>query len=207
MRQPLKADTVTLYALTTFLGALLLFSAEPMIGKKVLPLFGGMPAVWNTCLVYFQLILLFGYAFSADPGGVQRLEDRLVSPFPLIAVASMLALGCLTPPLTTSIGEIPPSDLNDPTLRLFWLLAISTALPLLMSAATAPLVQGWFALTGHPQARDPYFLYAASNAGSLLALTAYPFVIEPNLGLIAQRHLWRCCNGAQIHQAGDPKRQ
>jgi hypothetical protein len=186
-----KPGTVTLYALTTFLGALLLFSAEPMIGKKVLPLFGGTPAVWNTCLVYFQLILLLGYAFSAAPGGDARREDRLVSAFLLIAVASMLALGCLAPPLTRSLGEIPPSDVTDPTLRLFWLLSISTALPLLMSAATAPLVQRWFAVTGHPKARDPYFLYAASNAGSLLGLLAYPFVIEPNLNLEVQARLWR----------------
>ena len=80
---------------------------------------------------------------------------------------------------------------NDPAARLFWILVTSSTIPLLVVATTAPLIQRWFTATGHHRAHDPYFLYAASNAGSLLGLLAYPFAIEPNLGLEAQARLWR----------------
>ena len=95
-------------------------------------------------------------------------------------------------PIALKPGSDRPLSLDgNPALVLLGVLCGSAALPLVMVSATAPLVQGWFALTGHPRSSDPYFLYAASNAGSLLALLAYPFVIEPNLGLTAQSHLWR----------------
>jgi hypothetical protein len=185
----MKAGIVLLFSLTTFLAAVLLFTAEPMIGKMVLPLFGGTPAVWNTCLVYFQLILLCGYA--AFGGGLipRGHEDGIVSPLYLVPLGILLAMACAAPPLAPDPGFA--ERYKDPAVGLFLTLVVSLTLPLLMVATTAPLIQNWFRLTGHPRAHDPYFLYAASNAGSLIGLLAYPFAIEPNLSLHAQSRLWR----------------
>jgi hypothetical protein len=181
-----------LFSLTCFLAAVLLFSAEPMIGKRVLPLFGGTPAVWNTCLVYFQLMLLLGYAFSGDVRAAKGVEQRRVSlPF-LIGVGALLALGYQVQPIGLALESGGSSSTADnPALALLWVLILSASAPLLIVAATSPLVQRWFAVTGHPRAHDPYFLYAASNAGSLAALMAYPLVIEPNLSLAAQSQAWK----------------
>jgi SAM-dependent methyltransferase len=185
----MKSGLVLLFSLTAFLASFLLFWAEPMIGKMVLPLFGGTPAVWNTCLVYFQLILLCGYA--AFGGGLipRGHQDRVASPLYLVPLGLILALGCVAPPIAPVPSVVGPESF--PAVRLFWTLATSFSIPLLMVTAAAPLVQNWFSMTGHPRAHDPYFLYAASNAGSLLALLAYPFAIEPNLSLDAQARLWR----------------
>ncbi len=188
----MKSGIVVLFALTSFLAAVLLFSAEPMIGKMVLPLFGGTPAVWNSCLVYFQVMLLLGYALSGDLLAGMGIERRRISvPF-LTVLAVLLILGYLVQPIRLSLGLKEPSEADgSPASRLLGLLWISTALPLLLVSSTSPLVQHWFAETGHPRAHDPYFLYAASNAGSLLGLVSYPFAIEPSLSLPAQARVWR----------------
>lgn len=193
----MNALLVGLYSLTGFLAAVLLFSAEPMIGKMVLPLFGGTPSVWNTCLLYFQLIVLFGYALAGflppHSQAPRHVERELVSIPALLIVTAMLVGGGLMLPF----GVAPPSGdraaaaVAHPTFPLIDTLARSASLPLWLGAASSPLLQRWFATTGHPRAHDPYFLYAASNAGSLLALIAYPFVIEPNLSLRAQASLWK----------------
>lgn len=185
----MKTGLVVLFSLTTFLASVLLFTAEPMIGKMVLPLYGGTPGVWNTCLVYFQSILLLGYATLG--GGLIRRgrEDDIVSPLYLLPLAMLLAIACSAPPLAPG-PDAAGADLY-PAIGLFWTLAVSLTLPLLMVATAAPLVQNWFRLTGHPRAHDPYFLYAASNAGSLIALLAYPVAVEPNLNLHAQSRLWK----------------
>ncbi len=188
----MKSGIVVLFSLTAFLAAILLFSAEPMIGKMVLPLFGGTPTVWNSCLVYFQVMLLLGYAVSGDLLAGIGIERRRISrPF-LAVLAVLLILGYLVQPvrLSLSLMEPPVAD-GSPARRLLGILWISTALPLLLVASTSPLVQQWFAETGHPRAHDPYFLYAASNAGSLLGLLSYPFVIEPSLSLPAQARVWQ----------------
>src|SRR5262249_40586412 len=123
--------------------------------------------------------------------GLFRLDrdDDLVSPLILMPLGLLLAIACAAPPLAPdpTVGE----GYRYPAIGLFWTLLISSTLPLLIVATAAPLIQNWFRLTGHPRAHDPYFLYAASNAGSLIALLAYPFAIEPNLSLRAQSRLWK----------------
>jgi hypothetical protein len=190
----MKFAVVTLFGLTSFLAAVLLFLVEPMIGKMVLPLFGGTPTVWNTCLVFFQVTLLLGYVVSSGVGASRGVEARRVSMTYLLALGALLAAGYLMQPIAPdpelrSLGSAAPA--GDSALVLLGVLMGSATLPLVMVSMTAPLVQGWFALTGHPRARDPYFLYAASNAGSLLALLAYPSLVEPNLSLADQASVWR----------------
>jgi len=188
----MKSGIVVLFGLTSFLAAVLLFSIEPMIGKMVLPVLGGTPAVWNTCLVYFQVMLLCGYLFTHGLGPTEGNLLRRVSWFYLVPLATLLVSGYYVQPvlIQPSSGWRISAD-DNPALVLLGVLCGSATLPLVMVSATAPLVQSWFALSGHPRAVDPYFLYAASNSGSLLALLAYPFVIEPNLGLTVQSRVWR----------------
>jgi hypothetical protein len=185
----MKRGTVLLFALTTFLASVLFFTAEPMIGKMVLVLFGGTPAVWNTCLMYFQVVLLGAYAFSGRLAIAGRDGQRTLSMMYLVPAGLLLIVGCAMPPIAPDPSA--GGSGNDPATRVFWTLAASTTIPLLIVATTAPLIQSWFCVTGHPRAHDPYFLYAASNTGSLLALLAYPFAIEPYLSLEAQARLWR----------------
>ena len=187
-----SAIVVILFGLTSFLASVLLFSVEPMIGKMVLPVFGGTPSVWNTCLVYFQMMLLCGYLFALGVDRTKEVEPHRVSMVALLTVAALLAAGWFLQPiaLQADVGR-PISSNKSPAVALLGILFLSATLPLVMVSAITPLVQHWFALTGHPRAHDPYFLYAASNSGSLLALLAYPFLIEPNLGLAVQRQVWR----------------
>jgi SAM-dependent methyltransferase len=171
------------YALTLFLSALLLFLVQPLIGKLIVPLLGGSPAVWNTCMVFFQAMLLAGYAYahySADWLGERR------------QAAVHLAV-LLLPALVLPLGVAPnlvPTGGGNPVAGLLLLLLASAGLPFFAVAATAPLLQRWFANTTHPAAKDPYFLYAASNAGSMLALLGYPILVEPKLTLAQQRLAW-----------------
>jgi hypothetical protein len=188
----MESRLVALFGLTSFLAAALLFSVQPLIGKMVLPVLGGTPAVWTTCLVYFQVMLLGGYLFAYGLSPNEGLKPRRIGTLYLCVLALLLAIGYALQPI--AIGtEVSRSLLGgrNPAIILLGVLAVSATLPLLMVTATAPLLQCWFALTPHPRARDPYFLYAASNAGSLMALLAYPFLIEPALGLSLQSRLWR----------------
>ena len=169
------------FAFTLFVSAFLLFLIQPLFAKMVLPLLGGTPAIWNTCLVFFQLALLVGYAYAhAAPAwiGVRR-HARYHA---LLLLAPLLVLPISLPePLT------PPAQ---PVGWLLLLLATRVGLPVVVVATSAPLLQTWFAHTNTRGARNPYALYAASNAGSLLALLSYPFLIEPHLRLAEQRLLW-----------------
>ncbi|HEX5442951.1 MAG TPA: fused MFS/spermidine synthase [Pirellulales bacterium] len=172
-----------LFSLTLLLAAALLFAVEPMVGKLLLPKFGGAPAVWNTCLVFFQAALLasYGYAHWIGrnlPRGAQAAAHLLV-----------VAAAWLTLPLAASPRWLPPGD-ADPTPWLLAMLAAAVGLPFFAVAATAPLLQKWFADSHHRQADDPYFLYAASNAGSMIGLLAYPTLIEPVLPLSVQSRAW-----------------
>jgi len=173
---------VALYALTLFLSAALLFAAEPMMGKLILPLLGGTPAVWNTCVMFFQLELLAGYLYA------HLAATRLRFGTQAAVQLGLLAAGLLTLPL--AVPAVPPDAVERPIATVVLLLARSAGLPLLAIAATAPLLQRWLATTPHPAAKDPFFLYAASNLGSLIALVAYPFAIEPALRLVTQRWAW-----------------
>ena len=147
-----------------------------MIGKMVLPVFGGTPAVWTTCLVYFQVILLGGYLFARGVNSSESAELRRVSTPYFCLLGLLLTLGYVFQPIVVGAGSSTSADGANPAIILLGVLGLSATLPLLMVSATAPLLQCWFALTPHPRARDPYFLYAASNAGSMMALLAYPFI-------------------------------
>ncbi|HEY7251467.1 MAG TPA: hypothetical protein VIG37_13310, partial [Methylomirabilota bacterium] len=177
-----------LYAVTLFAGATLLFAMQPMVGKMILPLLGGTPAVWSTCLVFFQAALLGGYAYAHVISARLRLSRQV--PVHLI----VLALPFLVLPLAVNPGLLRGGEVN-PVLDVLTLLSVSVGLPFLAVSATAPLLQQWFTRTGHPAARDPYFLYAASNLGSMLALLGYPTLVEPHLHLqgaswLTQTRLW-----------------
>jgi hypothetical protein len=173
-----------LYALTLFASAALLFAVQPMAGKDLLPLAGGTPAVWTTCLVFFQGVLLLGYLYA----------DRLTAKLSVDRQALVhLAVGGLGLAAALWLRPDPawiPEDQDYPTLGLAAYLAALVGVPFFAVSATAPLLQRWFAHTGHRTAGDPYFLYAASNAGSLLGLLAYPFAVEPVLSLGEQQTVW-----------------
>jgi len=171
------------YALTTFVGASLLFVVEPLAGRRLLPILGGAPHVWITCVLFFQVALLAGYLYAHL---IVRLVPRRIQPILHgVSVAGAWWFLPLQPPATA-----PDTTQTFPALWLLGQLASTLGLPFLVTSATAPLVQGWLGQSRHRHASDPYFLYAASNAGSLLALVAYPVIIEPNLSLGAQERWW-----------------
>ncbi len=172
-----------LFALTLFVSAFLLFLIQLMVGKLVLPLFGGAPAVWGACLVFFQAALLAGYAYAHASTAWLGARKQAV-PHVVLLLAAAFVLPVAVSRAWAATGAADPV----PWLLLTLLLAVG--LPFFVVAATAPLLQKWFADTDHPAARDPYFLYAASNLGSMTALVAYPFLVEPNLTLAAQRVAW-----------------
>lgn len=161
---------MALYALTIFLGAFLLFLVQPLIGKFILPWFGGSPGVWTTCLLFFQTLLLAGYAYAHFTS--TRLRPKTQATVHLVLL--LLALAWL--PIIPGT-EWKPGPADEPTRRILLLLTATLGLPYLLLSATGPLVQRWFHLA-HPD-QSPYRLYALSNIGSLLALFAFPFVFEP----------------------------
>jgi hypothetical protein len=172
-----------LYAATLFVSALLLFSIQPMFAKMVLPKLGGAPAVWSVAMVFFQTVLLAGYGYA-------YVLNRLLSPR-WAAMFHLLLLGITAMMLPIAIAPgwgVPPQD--GTTLWLFGLFAVSIGLPFFTLSASAPLLQSWFASSGHKQAGNPYVLYAASNLGSFAALFAYPVIIEPFLTLKTQTAAW-----------------
>jgi SAM-dependent methyltransferase len=181
-----------LYAATLFAGATLLFLVEPLAGKLLLPLVGGTPGVWNTCLVFFQAALLAGYFYahrSVTRLGVRRQAGLHLALLVVVVLAFKVAVATTGSPVPV-VGSLVPADQDYPTAGVVALLAAAVGVPFFVLATTAPLLQRWFAATGHPSARDPYFLYAASNAGSLLGLLAYPLLIEPRMTLDHQRWMW-----------------
>jgi len=172
-----------LFGLTLFVGAALLFCVQPMIAKLVLPKFGGAPAVWNTCMVFFQSALLAGYLYTHAT--TQWLGVRRQA----ILHLGLMALPWLVLPIVVARDYAPPNEAG-PVWPLLALLVVTAGLPFFVVSTGAPLVQKWFAGSGHHAARDPYFLYAASNAGSMLGLLSYPLLIEPRLSLAEQSKLW-----------------
>ncbi len=171
------------FAATLFLSALLLFSVQPMFAKMVLPQLGGSPSVWAVSTCFFQAVLFAGYLYA-------HLLNRFVDPrhAPLIHLG-VLALAFVALPVGLPANlSTPPND--GAYLWLTAVLASGVGLPFFAVSATAPLMQAWFSRTGNDHAKDPYFLYGASNLGSLLALLGYPVIIEPFLGLQAQSSAW-----------------
>ena len=165
------------------LSASLLFMVQPMFTKLVLPRFGGAPSVWSVAIVFFQTALLAGYAYA-------HWLTRYAPGRPSVAIhLVVMGVAMFALPLSIATGwERPPAGAEG--LWLVGLLAVSIGLPFFAIAANSPLLQAWFARTDHPAAQDPYFLYAASNVGSFLALVAYPTVIEPFVGLDDQARAW-----------------
>jgi len=172
---------MTLYALTIFTSAFLLFLVQPIIAKQILPWFGGSAAVWTTCLVFFQSLLLAGYAYS-DWTTRKLAARRQVALHVVLLAASLVSL-----PIIAGTDWKPAGD-EDPTWRILGLLGVTIGLPYFLLSTTGPLVQAWFARTF--PAGTVYRLFALSNFGSLLALISYPFVFEPWITTAAQSWGW-----------------
>lgn len=171
------------YTAAIFVSALLLFSVQPLFTKMVLPRLGGSPAVWSVAMVFFQSLLLFGYAYAHY---LMTIRNRMV---PVVVHLALLVVAALTLPLSIATGWGDPPATGTP----FWLLglfAVSIGLPFFALAANNPMLQAWFVRTGHPDGPDPYFLYASSNIGSFLALLTYPIVFEPMFTLRMQNLMW-----------------
>ena len=178
-----SAAPVGLFAATLFVSATLLFWIQPLFAKMVLPLLGGSPSVWNTALVFFQAVLLAGYGYA------HLLSRQCGQRSQILLHLAILAVAALALPIGVAHGWRPDTG-APPALWLLGLLSASIGAPFFAVSATAPLLQRWFSHTGHPHAHDPYFLYGASNLGSILALLAFPFVLEPLLSSHAQALAW-----------------
>src|SRR2546423_314209 len=174
-----------LFALTLFVSAFLLFWVQPLAGKMLLPLLGGTPAVWNSCMLFFQAMLLAGYAY------VLALTRWLSTRAQIITHAALLLVAALSFPIR--INETTAAGLSVGASPVVWLLKtllLTVGPPFFVLSASAPLLQKWFSRTRARTASDPYFLYAASNAGSLFALLAFPVLLEPMLALQQQSRAW-----------------
>jgi hypothetical protein len=180
-----------LFGATIFVGASLLFLVQPMFARMALPLLGGAPAVWNTAMVFYQATLLAGYAYAHVT--VRWLGARRQAGLHLV----LLLLPLLMLPIAVPAGWIPPGDAS-PIPWLLALLTVAVGLPFFAVSATSPVLQAWFAATGHRAARNPYVLYAVSNVGSMLALLAYPLVVERVFPLGIQSRLWAWGYGALV---------
>jgi hypothetical protein len=174
---------LAVYTAAIFTSAFLLFLVQPMFSKQVLPLLGGTPAVWNTCMLFFQSTLLAGYLYA-------HLVTRWLPGRRQVGLhLAVLALAALTLPIGVAGGWTSPSP-GYPTLWLLGLLAVSIGAPFFVLSSSGPLLQKWFSGTAHPDARNPYFLYAASNLGSMIALLGYPLLVEPRWGVAEQARAW-----------------
>jgi hypothetical protein len=173
--------SIAAFGLTILLGAFLLFQVQPLVSKAILPWFGGCPAVWTTCMLFFQTLLFGGYLYA-------HLLQRWLAPRRQIVVHLLLVVAALAMLPMLPGPAYKPADDSNPTWRILWLLTATVGLPYFALSATSPLVQAWFS-GKHPD-RSPYRLYALSNAGSLAALLSYPFVFEPALDLQQQSRLW-----------------
>ncbi len=173
------------FALALFTSAALLFWVQPLVAKMLLPLLGGAPSVWNTCMVFFQSLLLAGYAYALLIS--QRLSLRNQA---IVHALLLLAAGLVLPfALSDRVLASLPTQ-SSPILWLLTTLVVTVGPPFLLLSATAPLLQRWFSHSTHKAARDPYFLYAVSNAGSMLALLGFPFLLEPAFAIRTQSLVW-----------------
>src|SRR5262245_13479348 len=169
------------YAITIFLGAFLLFQVQPLIGKYILPWFGGGPGVWTTCMLFFQVLLLGGYAYA-------HLVTKYLKTRKQIVLHTILILAALvTLPIVPSDSWTPHCT-EHPTSYILLLLTVALGLPYFVLSTTGPLIQHWFLLSN--PSRSPYRLYALSNVGSLLALISYPFYFETHFARRTQSTLW-----------------
>jgi SAM-dependent methyltransferase len=176
------AAVLAIYACAVFSSAFLLFLVQPLFSRMVLPLLGGSPAVWNTCMLFFQAALLGGYLYAHLTS--QRFTPRAQA----LVHLGLLAVAAAVLPVSVS-GAAPPGD-GSPIGWLLLLMATTVGLPFFVLSGTGPILQRWFTATGHPGAANPYWLYAASNLGSMLALLSYPVWMEPRLRLAEQSATW-----------------
>src|SRR5262245_47993258 len=175
------STALALFVSATFASAFLSFLVQPLVGKRIVPWFGGVPAVWSLCLAFYQTALFAGYAYA-------HLLIRYARPRTQLAVhAVLVAAAVLALPVLPGDAWKPTSG-ADPSAAILAMLLANVALPFAALAATGPLVAAWF-VRRFPD-RSPYPLYAVSNAGSLLALLVYPFGLEPRLALSATGQLW-----------------
>ena len=167
-----------------FLSALLLFWIQLVVAKMLLPRLGGTPAVWNTCMLFFQVLLLAGYSYVLMTTAWIGVRKQAV-----LQILLLLLSGFYLPfSLTGDVGSLAAS--SNPALWLFVYLLSAIGLPIFVISTTSPLLQKWFSSTDHPSANDPYFLFAVSNGGSLVGLLGYPSLLEPNLNLSVQNRVW-----------------
>jgi hypothetical protein len=183
------------FTATTFLSALLLFAIQPMFAKMVLPVLGGSPSVWSVSVFFFQAALLAGYLYAHLL--INKAPAHLTGIIHL--AVCLVAFICLPIGMVRWLGE-PPQ--GEPYLWQLVMFTASIGLPFMAVSANAPLLQAWFARSGHPNARDPYFMYAASNLGSLIALLGYPFVLERVFGLSQLKVLWAVAYGLLVLALG-----
>ena len=173
------------FALALFTSAALLFWVQPLVAKMLLPLLGGAPSVWNTCMVFFQSLLLAGYAYALFVSQRLSLKNQAI-----VHAVLLLAAGLVLPfGLSERVLSSLPTQ-SSPILWLLTTLAVTVGPPFLLLSATAPLLQRWFSHSTHKAARDPYFLYAVSNAGSMIALLGFPFLLEPAFAIRTQSVIW-----------------
>ena len=173
----------SIYSLTIFSSALLLFAVQPLISKSLLPLLGGASTVWNTALVFFQSLLLGGYIYAFILSKLHNIRHQV------FIHTCVLILVFLTLPIGRPKGWIPPAT-NNPIPWLVAALFILVSAPFFAPANSAPLFKKWLSYTSHKNAGNPYFLYAASNLGGFVALLTYPTIVEPILTLAEQRWAW-----------------
>ena len=170
------------FTITAFIGACLLFLVQPMFAKLILPRLGGSPAVWNTCVLFFQTTLLLGYLYAHLT--TKFLGVRRQAIWHLVVVLAPALF------LPLSLGASDAAAAERPVSWLLTTMAWTVGVPFFVVSTSAPLLQRWFGALPIASARDPYFLYAASNLGSMLALLGYPLVLEPAVGLQNQTALW-----------------
>jgi hypothetical protein len=178
-----EAIILPLTAFTLFMSAFLLFSVQPFFAKMVLPRLGGTPAVWSVAMVFFQTVLLAGYGYAHVLSRYLSLKAAV-----LVHVAVLLIALVALPIAIPESWQRPPAD--GEALWLIGLFTVSVGLPFFAVSANGPLLQAWFARTGHVHAKDPYFLYGASNIGSFASLILYVILIEPLFDLQHQSALW-----------------
>lgn len=181
MPQLVRRAMLAVFTVTVFVTSALLFVVQPMVGKILLPRLGGSPAVWNTAMVFFQVTLLLGYGWAHLSLSWLRLRTHV------LVTMGLFGLAMLTLPVALPADWVPSSV---PALWVLFALAVLIGGPFAVMASISPTLQRWLSLSRHPHGRDPYFLYAASNAGSLLGLLAYPLLIEPSFETSTQTGLW-----------------
>jgi hypothetical protein len=180
-RLPFKTLLV-LFSAGVFVSAFLLFLVQPMVGKMFLPVLGGTPSVWNTCVLFFQICLLGGYAFA------HLLSRKATTARQFLVFGGLLAVSLVVLPI--SIGNRIPPGRENPVDWLLLQLAVTVGLPFFILSTVSPLMQRWFSFTSHPARGNPYFLYVSSNTGSLAALIAYPVLFETQFALSTQSLIW-----------------